>query len=55
MVDINRPLTTAAALFGADPYPYGIEANRAAVETFLRYAHRQGLTSEPVKLETLFA
>jgi 4,5-dihydroxyphthalate decarboxylase len=43
------------ALLGADPYPYGLEANRATLETFLRYAQRQGLIAEPVAIETLFA
>ena len=44
----------AKRLFGADPYPYGLEPNRATLETFLRYALRQGLIAEPVKVETLF-
>ncbi len=30
-------------LMGEDFWPYGIEANRAELETFLRYAHVQGL------------
>jgi 4,5-dihydroxyphthalate decarboxylase len=49
------PAAEAQAMFGADPYPYGLEANRATLETFIGYAHRQGLIAEPVKIETLFA
>jgi 4,5-dihydroxyphthalate decarboxylase len=49
------PAAEAHAMFGADPYPYGLEANRATLETFIGYAHRQGLIAEPVKIETLFA
>jgi 4,5-dihydroxyphthalate decarboxylase len=30
-------------LFGGDPFPYGIEANRATLEQLLRYAHQQGI------------
>jgi 4,5-dihydroxyphthalate decarboxylase len=29
--------------FGGDPFPYGIEANRATLEQLLRYAHQQGI------------
>jgi 4,5-dihydroxyphthalate decarboxylase len=29
--------------FGGDPFPYGIEPNRATLEQLLRYAHQQGI------------
>ena len=32
-----------ADLFGGDPFPYGIEANRATVGQLLGYAHQQGI------------
>lgn len=32
------------ALFGDDWFPYGIDANRTALETFLRYSREQGLS-----------
>lgn len=41
--------------FGADPFPYGIEANRTTLETFLRYAHEQGVCHRLVAVEELFA
>ena len=43
------------ALFGDDFWPYGIEPNRAALERFSDYAHRQGLTPRPLEVEELFA
>ena len=39
---------------GADPFPYGIEANRATLEAFLRYAREQGLCAREMKPEELF-
>jgi len=47
-------LRLAHELFGADPWPYGIEPNRTTLETFLRYAFEQGVCSRPLTLETLF-
>jgi 4,5-dihydroxyphthalate decarboxylase len=31
-------------LLGEDWWPYGLDANRTAVDTFLRYHHEQGLS-----------
>jgi len=31
---------------GEDWWPYGVRKNRTAVDTFLRYAYRQGLTKD---------
>jgi 4,5-dihydroxyphthalate decarboxylase len=40
---------------GDDFWPYGLEANRHTLTTFLRYAHEQGLASERLQPERLFA
>jgi 4,5-dihydroxyphthalate decarboxylase len=55
------PLPWAAAMadeisagFGPDPYPYGIEASRATIEAFCRYAHDQGVTHRRMAVEELF-
>ena len=40
---------------GADWWPYGLEANRQALETFLRYHHEQGLSKRLLAPEELFA
>lgn len=43
------------AVFGPDPWPYGMEANRTALETFISYLHEQGLISTALAPESLFA
>ncbi|MGE2716328.1 ABC transporter substrate-binding protein [Mycolicibacterium litorale] len=43
------------AVFGPDPWPYGMEANRTALETFISYLHEQGLVSAALAPESLFA
>jgi len=48
-------LEQAHALFGEDPFPYGLEPNRHALETLMRYSHEQGFIPEIVPLESLFA
>jgi 4,5-dihydroxyphthalate decarboxylase len=42
-------------LMGADFWPYGIEANRETLATFLRYSHQQGLAKRLLTPEELFA
>lgn len=42
-------------LFGGDPWPYGIEPNRQALEAFGQYLLDQGFISEAVALENIFA
>lgn len=44
-----------AAVFGEDPWPYGLEANRATLETFARHLIEQGLADDPVPPDELFA
>jgi 4,5-dihydroxyphthalate decarboxylase len=40
---------------GDDWWPYGLEPNRATLETFLRYSHGQGLAPRCYEVEELFA
>jgi 4,5-dihydroxyphthalate decarboxylase len=64
MVDPNAPFTPVPwawaraqriqALMGADFWPYGVEANRRTLETFLRFAHEQGVCERPLAPEELF-
>jgi 4,5-dihydroxyphthalate decarboxylase len=42
-------------LLGDDPYPYGVEANRKTLETFLRYHHEQGVTRRRFQVDEIFA
>lgn len=43
------------AIFGADPWPYGVEENRRSLEVFVRYMGEQGLLESPISVEDLFA
>jgi 4,5-dihydroxyphthalate decarboxylase len=40
--------------YGQDIYPYGIEENRATLETFLQYAYEQGIARRHAKPEEIF-
>ena len=42
-------------LMGSDFWPYGIEANRKTLETFLRYTHEQSIAVRRMAVEELFA
>jgi hypothetical protein len=46
---IAAHLASLGGVFGADPWPYGLAANRATLETLLRYL------GSPVDLTSLFA
>ena len=41
-------------LFGEDPWPYGIDANRTTLATFLQYCQEQGITDRRVSVDELF-
>lgn len=41
-------------LFGGDPWPYGLEENRVAIETFLGYLVDQGFLATAPPIEQLF-
>ncbi len=45
----------AEALMGPDFWPYGLERNRATLDTFLRYSFEQGLSKRKLEPEDLFA
>jgi len=42
------------ALMGKDYWPYGVEANRAALENMTRYSFEQGLTPRKLSVDELF-
>ncbi len=48
-------LAMTQEIFGDDPYPYGVKANRSLLETLIDFSHEQGLTSKKMKIEELFA
>jgi 4,5-dihydroxyphthalate decarboxylase len=45
----------ARAELGDDWWPYGFQANRTVLETFLRYHHEQGLSARRLQPQELFA
>jgi 4,5-dihydroxyphthalate decarboxylase len=40
---------------GDDPFPYGLEPNRTALQTIIDYSLEQGLTESKAELDSLFA
>ena len=47
-------LDETRALFGDDPWPYGLERNRAELDQVLAYAHDQGLTQRRLSPQEIF-
>ena len=41
-------------VFGGDPWPYGIEANRPTLEVLVTYMAEQGIIARPLPLEQIF-
>ena len=52
---LTRHLEDTQQLMGEDFWPYGLDANRLVLETFLRYHFEQGLSKRLLKPEELFA
>ena len=42
-------------MLGDDPFPYGIKANKAMLDTIIAFSHEQGLTPRRMTVEELFA
>jgi 4,5-dihydroxyphthalate decarboxylase len=42
-------------VFGGDPWPYGIDANRPSLTALIQYLADQALIEQPVPVESLFA
>jgi len=41
-------------VFGGDPWPYGVEANRATLETLVQLLAEQSIIKAPVPVDELF-
>ena len=52
---LQKHLEETDALLGTDPYPYGLQPNRAVLATFLQYSREQGLLDRTIAVEDLFA
>ena len=46
-------LTMTRDMIGDDPFPYGIKANEAMLDTITAYSHEQGLTPKKMNVEEL--
>jgi len=47
-------LEETQALFGDDPFPYGMARNRHTLQALVQYVHEQGMIDRPLDLEELF-
>lgn len=48
-------LQQTRAIFGDDPFPYGVKANRPMLETIVNFSHEQGFIPRKFELDELFA
>lgn len=52
---VTKSIGDTRDLLGDDWWPYGIDANRAAIDAVLRYHHEQGLTDRRLTIKDVFA
>jgi 4,5-dihydroxyphthalate decarboxylase len=52
---IEAEYRATQAVLGEDVWPYGVEANRKAIDTLCRYLHEQGFTGRRMEVDALFA
>jgi 4,5-dihydroxyphthalate decarboxylase len=50
----DEALARTRAAFGGEPWPYGVDANRATLEAFARWSDEQGVTHRRVEVDELF-
>ena len=51
---LMREIDDIWEVFNGDPWPYGIEPNRATLEALVQYQRGLGLIDKPVKVDELF-
>ena len=51
---IGKELEDTRELMGDNFWPYGIEANRKALEALFRYSYEQGMAKRKLTIEELF-
>jgi len=52
---IEAEYRATQAVLGEDIWPYGVKANRKAIDTLCRYLHEQGFTGRQMSIHELFA
>ncbi|AKC69978.1 4,5-dihydroxyphthalate decarboxylase [Pandoraea oxalativorans] len=51
---MSQRAAEAKAMFGGDPWPYGVAPNRITLDAFLRFAFEQGVCHRPMQADDLF-
>jgi 4,5-dihydroxyphthalate decarboxylase len=51
---MHAELDDIAAVFGGDPWPYGVEPNRPTLEALVRYLAEQGIVAKAPRVDDLF-
>ena len=51
---VSQEIEETRKLMGENFWPYGIEANRKALESLFQYSYEQGLSSRKLTIEELF-
>ncbi|VVE36699.1 4,5-dihydroxyphthalate decarboxylase [Pandoraea aquatica] len=51
---MSQRAAEARAMFGGDPWPYGVAPNRVTLDAFLRFAFEQGVCHRPMQADDLF-
>jgi len=51
---LMREIDDIWEVFGGDPWPYGLEPNRATLQALIKYQQDLGLIAAPVKVDDLF-
>jgi 4,5-dihydroxyphthalate decarboxylase len=51
---LMREIDDLWEVFNGDPWPYGVESNRATLEALVQYQQDLGLIDQPVKVNDLF-
>ena len=52
---VGAELAATRELLGDDVWPYGVDVNRAEIETLIRYSVEQGILPQAVAVDELFA
>ena len=52
---MTEELDQINAVFGGDPWPYGVEPNRPTLSALVRYLEEQGVIAKAPKVDDLFA
>ena len=51
---MHAELDEIDAVFGGDPWPYGVEPNRPTLDALVRYLAEQGVIAKPPRVDDLF-